>query len=422
MVNYNDLCCERPSKNNNLILPIWDKELLDKGSKKSPNYCLLSVFFAFVVGVSVGVFLPLIHTHSKKPTPIVVVEQSTSSSLILEEGGNGSAYETVSFVDRISRTGASVDGNIYWSESVESSLPAGYGRAAHEQWSGYVRGAVGVKLERGCGRMQNRLVTFQDGTRGCVRYRQNTDQIQGELFSFFLAQLLGIPNLAPSTVSVVDLKTPLWSGLSAEIASAQWATNRPIVLTKFIPDLDSSGIPALFRPLERHLNRNDVLNVSGDARALVELAQWSDLIVFDYLTANLDRVVNNLYNYQWNSNIMEAPAHNLARKLDTDLLVFLDNESGLLHGYRLLDKYEIYHTILLDNLCMFRKQTADAIRTLKRDGNVGDLLRTMFERTSAAPVRDVLPPLPPKSVKILNARIEKVHAQITKCEAIFGDT
>lgn len=152
----------------------------------------------------------------------------------------------------------------------------------------------------------------------------------------------------------------------------------------------------------------------------VELAQWSDLIIFDYLIANLDRVVNNLYNYQWNADIMAAPAHNLARKKDSQLLVFLDNESGLLHGYRLLKKYEAYHSLLLDDLCVFRKSTIEALRYL-RDSNAGELLNEIFEQITTNKVRDVLPPLPEKSIKILSDRIDHVLQQVQKCQDMYSN-
>jgi four-jointed box protein 1 len=152
---------------------------------------------------------------------------------------------------------------------------------------------------------------------------------------------------------------------------------------------------------------------------LVELAQWSDLIVFDYLTANLDRVVNNLYNLQWNPAMMDAPAHNLAREPNSGLLVFFDNESGLLHGYRLLGKYEAYHGALLGALCVFRRSTADAIKRLHSDKNVGHLLQARFD-ASEPEFRDFLPSLPDKSIKILNERIDRVYEQIRRCERQYS--
>ncbi|ALC42387.1 fj [Drosophila busckii] len=111
---------------------------------------------------------------------------------------------------------------------------------------------------------------------------------------------------------------------------------------------------------------------------------------------------------------MAAPAHNLARQRQSQLLVFLDNESGLLHGYRLLKKYEAYHSLLLDNLCVFRRPTVDALRRLRAEG-AGRQLRELFQRSTSAGVRDVLPSLPDKSIKILAERIDRVLSQVQKC-------
>ncbi|CAH1107521.1 unnamed protein product [Psylliodes chrysocephalus] len=414
----------------------WDSDLKPLQPKLIPtsvykNLCLLSVIFAFSVGLTIGILIPLIYLKgSDNNRTELLIKPTANPNLIRTVFLNNSyafrndskQYSSVSFIDGVKKGYELIEDGIFWGKQIENSLPEGYKDKKHGIWEDYVKNAVAIKMENGCGRMQNRLITFQDGLKGCVRYRQNTDQIQGELFSFYLAKILNLPNLAPSTVSVVDLKQPLWQNLRNEIAAAQWNSNRPIVLTQFITNLKSSNIPNVFKPIERHLNKFDVINMTKNElldkndmnKMLVELAQWSDLIIFDYLTANLDRIVNNLYNYQWNVNIMDAPAHNLARKSDSDLLVFLDNESGLLHGYRLLKKYEIYHSILLENLCIFRRPTADKIKKLRNDKNIGFLLRGMFEKLNSDSVKDILPTLPDKSVKILNERIEKVHNQILK--------
>lgn len=400
-----------------------------------------------------------------------------------------------------------IKSDIYWGDLVERELPRGFSAQDASDWNRYVslKGAV-ERLEPGCGRMQNRLVIFADGTRACARYRQNTDQIQGELFSFYLGRVLNMSNLAPSAASVIDLESRTWSSAIADITQAQWKQQRPVVLTRWLPDLEPAGIPQPFQPLERHLNKYDVWNITLAAAAdafkptivaataatntgsdsmatatavssnmsaetqkellkrlgaasstnqahqsptlesaalnlslsasasyadssassslvlqrLIELAQWSDLIVFDYLIANLDRVVNNLYNYQWNADIMAAPAHNLARQTNSQLLVFLDNESGLLHGYRLLKKYEAYHGLLLDNLCVFRQPTIEALRQLRAYG-AGRKLRELFDQTTSAELRDVLPSLPDKSIKILIDRIDRVLGQVQKCRDLLAD-
>lgn len=219
--------------------------------------------------------------------------------------------------------------DIYWGPLIENNLPTGFTKQDTKRWHLYLNQSEVTKLEPGCGRMQNRLIHFRDGGMACARYRQNTDQLQGELFSFYLGNLLNLTNLAPSVATVLNPENRFWSSATEDITDAQWGKGRPIVLTKWLSNLEPAGIPKQFQPLERHLNKFDVKNITINMRGLkpiskffeklgikhemdsaehnktqiisklVELAQWSDLIVFDYLIANLDRVVNNLYNHQW---------------------------------------------------------------------------------------------------------------------------
>lgn len=317
--------------------------------------------------------------------------------------------------------------DIFWGPMIETHLPRGFTKRHAKEWLNYLNHTEVAQLEPGCGRMQNRLVRFRDGSMACARYRQNTDQLQGELFSFYLGQLLNLTNLVPSAASVLDFDSQLWSGAVDDVTEAQWKKGRPVVLTKWVVNLEPAGIPKQFQPVNKHLNKLDVKNLTESLDRLsrqdfitkiVELAQWSDLIVFDYLIANLDRVVNNLYNHQWNADIMEAPAHNLAKQVDSNLLIFLDNESGLLHGYRLLKKYETYHGLLLDNLCIFRQSTINTLRQLR--DNIGVKLNKLFEQTTSQSVRDVLPPLPDKSIKILVNRVDRVLDQVQKCRDTFA--
>ncbi|XP_058450761.1 extracellular serine/threonine protein kinase four-jointed [Malaya genurostris] len=396
----------------------------------------------------------------KKLSQPSIIEQVLSSGGSEKDNPEESIVQIVSHnydQDDLEDTDGVILNDIFWGSTVEQALPKGFDKRQSESWTRYLRNAEVDHLEIGCGRMQNRMVVFRDGTRACARYRQNTDQIQGELFSFYLGQLLNITNLAPSAAAIIDMETKLWSSVTDDISNSQWKSTKPVVITKWIGNLEPAGIPKPFQPLERHLNKLDIKNITegidlpkpppslldrlgatpipeqlqpirppgaplGEPvlKRLVELAQWSDLIVFDYLIANLDRVVNNLYNFQWNADIMAAPAHNLARQSDSQLLVFLDNESGLLHGYRLLKKYEAYHGLLLDNLCVFRRSTIVALQHL-RDNNVGQRLNELFERTTNAKIRDVLPPLPEKSVKILVDRIDRVLGQVQKCREIFSN-
>jgi four-jointed box protein 1 len=400
--------------------------------------CLLTAGLAFILGLVVGVMIPLY------VLPRVNASAALDSRVFLEPARprrtnyskTTTEYPSVSFVVNSAApvavfrpsvpeeveedTGGLIQGGVYWGRQVEDAMPAGFEESEAESWRRFARKTPIVKVEEGCGRMQNRLLTFEDGTRSCCRYRQNTDQIQGELFSFYLGRLLGLRNLAPSSLALVRLRDPLWSRVRPQLSLAQWNEERAVVLTRFVPSLEPAHIPSALRTSARRLHPLDIVSSKGEATPeMVELAQWSDLIVFDYLTANLDRVVNNLYNLQWNPAMMDAPAHNLAREPNSGLLVFFDNESGLLHGYRLLGKYEHYHGTLLEALCVFRRSTSDVIKRLHRDRNVGQLLQARFD-TSDPEFRDFLPSLPDKSIKILNERIDRVYDQITQCERQYS--
>ncbi|XP_076370594.1 four-jointed box protein 1-like [Tachypleus tridentatus] len=305
---------------------------------------------------------------------------------------------------------------IYWTEEVERLIPDGFVKNI-DSWRWFVNKTKIAKISKGCGRMQNRLITFDNGKQSCCRYRQNNDQIQGEIFSFYLSRLLNIGNLPPSVLAVIRGREWQWEHVQSQLYLAQWNNERPLVLTMFVDKLIPAYIPRAFRTKDRRLHPEDLFNKT--LVELVELAQWSDLIVFDYLTANLDRVVNNMFNEQWNSEMMNSPTHNLAKHKESGLLVFFDNESGLLHGYRLLDKYEHFHRSLINSLCVFRKRTADAIAKMHRTKNISVILKQAFVKHDPG-MNDWLPFLPERSLKILKTRIDTVYSQIRQCEARFS--
>ncbi|XP_005108780.1 four-jointed box protein 1-like [Aplysia californica] len=306
---------------------------------------------------------------------------------------------------------------VTWRPQLESSCPRPFSLSEVEQWRRRVDSLDVVKMEEGCGRMQNRLLTLRDASKACARYRLNTDQIQGEIFSYYLARLLNISNIPPTLLVRVDALSPKWRTVHLDMSLAQWADNKLVVLTQFIPDLTPAHIPGEFRE-EDHRLEPTVAHLGGKSKdELCELVQWSDLIVLDYLTANLDRVINNMFNRQWNDQMMNNPAHNL-EKFSDGRLVFLDNESGLFHGYRLLDKYFRYHKSLLHSLCVFRPGTVQAVKRLHASESIGSELHALFSENEA--LHEHLAGVPDKNVKILKQRLDDVYQQIVTCERNFN--
>ncbi|KAK3590606.1 hypothetical protein CHS0354_018823 [Potamilus streckersoni] len=275
-----------------------------------------------------------------------------------------------------------------------------------------------VNMEEGCGSMQNRLVTFNDSTKACVRYRFNTELMQGEIYSHFLGRVLGMNYSPPTTLLSVDLNSAQWQGVASDIKLAKWSENKLIVISKWIEDLIPVFLPKELRDNDKKLHPTKDLFLKQAREEICDHIQWSDLIIFDYLLANPDRVVNNIVNKQWNDKMMYKPVHNLEKSKRTGIFVFLDNESGLFHGYRLLERYESYLKGLLDSVCVFRKSTVDAIERLYKSGDVGESVQSELQKYE--PLYNMLPRIPHRNKEILQIRLMDVYKQIQKCKSVYS--
>lgn len=319
-----------------------------------------------------------------------------------------------------------VENGVFWSKQIESLTPKGFSIEDDLKWIQSINASDVVEVSIGCGRMQNRLLKLSDNRRICVRYRKNNDQIQGEFFSFLLARILNIGNVPSSTMLVFQQHNQSglkWKKVKHKLREAQWET-KPIVLTKHVDDLKPAFIPNAFRTSRRRLYPLRQNISSLNTSQLIELVQWSDLIVFDYLTANIDRVINNIINQRWNPEMMNSAAHNLLQT-KSNLLLFLDNESGLFHGYRLLAKYEPIHKSLLEKLCIFRQSTIDNLEKLDQL-DVKSMME-LFSKHFRMHVlnyetriqRTHLHLLPKNNIAILKKRIHQVIKQVHYCQKQF---
>ena len=306
-----------------------------------------------------------------------------------------------------------------WSYNLEKSCHRDFYSKTEASWRSKLHGGISVVgMQRGCGRMQNRKLTLQDGSYACARYRVNKDQLQGEIYTYYLSKLLDISAKIPPTVLLaVNTSSPQWRDVHMSLSLAHWSNGWPVVITQWMSNLSPAYIPKEFRinefsPTDHRANLCCLTEKTNTE--LCELIQWSDLIVLDFLTANLDRLVNNMFNMRWNADILSNPAHNLERFPTGDLLLF-DNESGLFHGYRLLDKYYNYHEAILSSWCLFRRSTVRAIAKFFRTGQVGNKLQRLF--LDNEPYHTFLPPISHENIVILNNRIAKLYHHIRNCES-----
>ncbi|KAG9337004.1 hypothetical protein JZ751_029920 [Albula glossodonta] len=310
-----------------------------------------------------------------------------------------------------------VEDGIFWSERLEAQLPTGFTEEHTRIWRERTRGHPIVSLEPGCGRISNRLATFSDGSRACVRYGINADQVQGETLTYYLATLLGIPNLPPLVLSQLNPESEQWAAVKGSIASLQWTGKAIVSLTEWVANLTGVVTPAPLRQEGRGLHplREELENKTLEE--LLELVQWSDLIVFDYLTANFDRLVSNLFSLQWDSRVMERDTSNLHKTPRGDL-VFIDNEAGLVHGYRVLHMWEKYHSALMGSVCVFRRRTAQRVIELHRLRDARTRLLQLYR--DSEPLAPELGFLSDEHAGILQNRIDRLYKHILHCKGKYS--
>jgi four-jointed box protein 1 len=235
LVIDDDSNSERRSKVHQLVMLTSCNGNSQFASRTSPyrTLCILTAGLAFILGLVVGVMIPLyVLPRSVSSSRLNVNSSRPTDSQRRNYTKAATEFPTVSFVANSAApvavvrpsvdAGGLLQGGVYWGRRVEDAMPAGFEESEAESWRRFARKTPVVKVEEGCGRMQNRLLTFEGGTRSCCRYRQNTDQIQGELFSFYLGRLLGLRNLAPSSLALVRLRDPLWSRVRPQLSLAQW--------------------------------------------------------------------------------------------------------------------------------------------------------------------------------------------------------
>ena len=112
---------------------------------------------------------------------------------------------------------------------------------------------------------------------------------------------------------------------------------------------------------------------------------------------------------------MQQPIHNLEKRGSDGLFLLFDNESGLLHSYRLLDKYSEFHEQLLRSLCLFKPVTVDNIRSHKNQSTLWIQMYSDFQRNE--PLALKLPKIPTRFLQTLQSRLANTVQHFDNCEA-----
>uniref|UniRef100_A0A1A7XYT1 Four jointed box 1 n=1 Tax=Iconisemion striatum TaxID=60296 RepID=A0A1A7XYT1_9TELE len=310
-----------------------------------------------------------------------------------------------------------VDDGIFWSKWLEDLLSVGFTEEYARDWRQKARASRVVRLEPGCGRISNQLATLADGTKACVRYGINADQVQGETLTYYLASLLGITNLPPLVLSRLSRDSEQWAAVRTRVGGLQWSDGAVVSLTEWISNLTGVVTPAPLRQQSSGLHPALEGLRNKSTQELLQLMQWTDLIIFDYLTANFDRLVSNLFSLQWDSRVMERDTNNLLQSPRGDL-VFIDNEAGLVHGFRVLSMWEKYHNSVLSSVCVFRRRTTQRLAELHRRRDCRQRLLELYR--DSEPLSQELGFLSDEHAGVLQDRIDRLYKHILHCKGKYS--
>lgn len=287
-----------------------------------------------------------------------------------------------------------------------------------------------VSLSSGCGRGKNRLATLSDGTKMCCRYRQWQD-IRGEFYAYHLNNFLGLFNAPPATLIKVNFSSPQWEGIVKPAKEAGWDDHTTIVVSLYVEDLADETLPSALTKTDSVVSEEYVEGISSAEKS--RILQWSDLLVFDFVMGHSDRVFNNLFNLQWNSQMLERPVHNLLKTKHEKKLLLFDNESGFWLGYKMAwsehFKYDLQKKYL-EKMCVFRTRTIESVKYLLY-GNAIDSEGIMADSESESPTKrlenyinkmdsksfHMVEPLKAEQRSEFKSRLRLVLEQVAKCEA-----
>jgi len=309
------------------------------------------------------------------------------------------------------------DGINYWSNELEEEFARNYDRVSDLLRIDFSN-VVLEDLIVGCGRMKNRLGLLSDGSRVCLRYRTNSEQIQGELYSYHLAKLLRIRNVLESKLLFINKSSGFWGRIN--ITANSWDDRKLIIATKFVKYTLPVHLPQVL--LERNFKVDLNISLCGNGNEnnmglIMSLFQWSDMVIFDYLIGNFDRVVSNMFSLQWHSTSLMDPIDNLVQ-LNQGLWVFIDNEEGFSHGYRLLDRFEKFHFKLLKNMCIFRRETLQRLNflsNLSAQELHTHIWHSILESSNKSHILDYFTKISEHNLNILKGRIDVVLKFVNGC-------
>lgn len=264
---------------------------------------------------------------------------------------------------------------VTWDPTIVQSIPQVFSAEGDKDFIDKAHRLRIINITKGCSDYEKRMLILEDGTKVCSKHRVNYQQLQSELYSFHLSRILNIYNIPPAVLVKVDYTTAQWQDVIGDATKAGLRQGMVVVLTQYIDNFLPTYIPDLLQVKSDILLPTNTSFKTTSERKIHQLIQWTNLIVFDFITANSDRVMNALANMQWNPRVISMPVHNLYETAQGSI-IFIDNESGFWLGYKLASESENHRKLqksYITKICIVDGSVLHAIEELLDTGC--DMLR-----------------------------------------------
>lgn len=203
----------------------------------------------------------------------------------------------------------------------------------------------------------NHLATLSNGESVFMKERGNKFQMQGELYSYYLNCFLEMWNVPPTALACVNTTNHQWiDNLTKPMMSGH-------SYTCYIATAYVSGLKDVVYMPERGRQGIGLEAISTTPRELSHLMEWSDMILFDFLCGQSDRLVDNLFFPRVNFEIPLKKVPNLM-KTSSGELVLIDHEATFHISYskarvNAAERYKQSHYLKM--VSVFRRRTVERV-------------------------------------------------------------
>ena len=295
------------------------------------------------------------------------------------------------------------NGTIYWSDEVEKLIPKGLSEDVADEWVVSTRSSR-IKVEcleaastDKCGHSSwaqqhqpNAFAVLTDGSKMCVRSRMGQPEfLVAESLSYWLARFLTLDNVPPVTLTYSNHAT--WSVVKGVMQSLKWKNDSLLSLCLWVDGIGQSNdtakwrrVPTLIRnawgsglPVTKDTFKEVVLGDQNNSKStrtvqprtmtvheeMALMAQWSTMIVFDFITGNADRLHPLFLNQNvYKRTVAHEVINNLAVFKTSPKLWLIDNETG----FRMINETE-WKEKIVQTCCIFQRKVVERLVSLDKE-------------------------------------------------------